>query len=181
MQALRTARLVLDAPREADIPAVLDACQDAAIQRWLPLPSPYTAENAAFFVRDYCAHGLASGQYTVWAIRTAPDTALSGVVEVRRDEAPGSASLGCWLAPSARGHGYMREALAEVARHALDPSGLGFSRLRWEMLAGNEVSLRLAQDAGFGFDPADGRAVDFRGERRATLVGYLYRDGAADG
>ncbi|HEV7813185.1 MAG TPA: GNAT family N-acetyltransferase, partial [Leifsonia sp.] len=69
MTTLRTERLVLDTPRESDVDAVFQACQDPEIRRWVPLPDPYTRESAEFFVRSYVAHGSASGSYTVWAIR----------------------------------------------------------------------------------------------------------------
>ena len=176
MQALRTARLVLDAPRESDIPAVLEACSDAETLRWVPLPEPYTRESAEFFVRAYCPHGLASGRFTVWAIREGGSRPLLGVVEVRRDEAAGSASLGCWLTPGARRRGVMTEALAAVCAHALSPDGLGLDRLRWEYLPGNEASRRLADAVGFDFAGAQAHVVDFRGERREALTGVLRRD-----
>ena len=96
---LVTERLVLDAPRGEDVDAVFEACQDADTQRWVPLPTPYTRESAEFFVTAYCPHGIASGQYTVWALRDRATGRFEGVLEVRRDDAPGCASLGCWLAP----------------------------------------------------------------------------------
>ncbi|KRC51128.1 hypothetical protein ASE16_09365 [Leifsonia sp. Root227] len=172
MTVLRTERLVLDAPRESDIDAVYAACQDQVIQQWIPLASPYTHENAEFFVRSYVPHGAASGRFTVWAYRIG-DGGLLGVIEVRKDEAAGSASVGCWQVPDARGHGYMREALSRVVAHALDPEGMGFSRLRWEYLVGNERSKRLAMDVGFVFDQASAHTVDFRGESRGAVVGVL--------
>jgi RimJ/RimL family protein N-acetyltransferase len=179
---LRTPRLVLDAPRESDIAAVLAACQDEQTQRWVPLPDPYTLDSAEFFVRSYCPHGLASGQYTVWALRPADTEPLVGVVEVRRDEQPGSASLGCWLEPASRGQGVMHEALVAVAAHALDPDGLGFAQLRWEYLPGNDESRRLAEGVGFDFRDAEEHRVLFHGEERAALVGVLLRgDRPADG
>ncbi|GAB3578496.1 GNAT family protein [Leifsonia lichenia] len=180
MTVLRTERLVLDAPRESDIDAVYAACQDRLIQQWIPLASPYTRENAEFFVRSYVPHGAASGRFTVWAYRIG-DGPLLGVVEVRTDEAEGSASLGCWQAPGARGHGYMREALARVVAHALAPDGMGFARLRWEFLTGNEQSKRLANDLGFAFDPASVHTVDFRGESREAVFGVLRRNPSGDG
>ncbi|MFF1878858.1 GNAT family N-acetyltransferase [Leifsonia sp. NPDC058230] len=172
MTTLRTVRLVLDAPRESDIDAVFHACQDPEILRWVPLPDPYTRESAEFFVRSYVSHGAASGSYTVWAIRI-DDEPLIGVVEVRRDESAGSASVGCWLAAVGRGHGYMREALDRVVEHAVDPAGLGFTRLCWETLEGNATSRRLAESVGFVFEPASVHVVDFRGETRSAIVGVL--------
>lgn len=175
---LLTSRLVLDAPAEEDIPDVLAACQDPETQAWVPLPSPYTLESAEFFVRSYCPHGLASRRYTVWALHPREGGRLLGALEVRRDERPGSASLGCWLAPWARGRGYMREALTEVARYALDPDGLGFEVLNWEYVPGNEASRRLAEAAGFSFGEGDGTrtSVTLHGEVREARVGTLRRD-----
>lgn len=174
--ALRTERLVLDAPRESDIDAVFDACQDAELQRWVPIPSPYSHEDAEFFVRSYVPHGASSGRYAVWALRR--DDRLIGIVEVRRDDAVGSASLGCWLAPAARGNGYMREAHRKVMEYALDPGGMGFTRLRWESIAGNEASLALALALGFSFEPGVSHEVEFRGEKRTAITGYRFRDSA---
>ncbi|MEO7015233.1 MAG: GNAT family N-acetyltransferase, partial [Leifsonia sp.] len=128
MTALRTERLVLDAPRESDIDAVFAACSDAVVQQWIPIPSPYTREDAEFFVRSYVPHGKASGRFSVWAFRI-DDGPLLGTIEVRKDEAAGSASVGCWQAPDARGHGYMREALARILSYAFAPEGLGLTRL----------------------------------------------------
>ena len=172
---------MLDAPRESDIPAVLAACQDEDTLRWVPLPQPYTRASAEFFVRSYCPHGLASGQYTVWAIRPGETDPLVGVVEVRRDEKAGSASLGCWLEPGSRGRGVMREALVAVCAHALAADGLGFERLRWEYLRGNDGSRRLAEAVGFRFGGAVPHRVRFHDEEREALVGELLRgDGPAD-
>ncbi|MBW8871787.1 MAG: GNAT family N-acetyltransferase, partial [Leifsonia sp.] len=125
---LVTSRLVLDAPTDDDIPDVLEACQDAETQRWVPLPAPYTRQSAEFFVRSYCPHGVASRRYTVWALHGRDGGQFGGrmlgALEVRKDERAGSASLGCWSGPWARGRGYMREALGAVTRYALDPAGL---------------------------------------------------------
>ena len=173
---LLTSRLVLDQPGEADIPDVLDACQDAETRAWVPLPIPYTRESAEFFVRSYCPHGLASRRYTVWALHLSTGGRMLGALEVRRDERAGSASLGCWSGPWARGRGYMREALVAVSRHALDPGGLGFERLNWEYVPGNESSRRLAEAAGFSFADGVRSVVELHGEPRAARVGTLRRD-----
>lgn len=173
---LRTPRLVLDAPTDDDIPDVLAACLDAETQRWVPLPSPYTRESAEFFVRSYCPHGVASGDFHVWALRPRTGGRMLGVVEVRRDEGPGSGTVGCWSGPWGRGHGYMREGLLAVTRHALDPAGLGFDRLRWVYVPGNDPSRRLAEAAGFGFEESKDRAVTLHGETLAARVGTLRRD-----
>ncbi len=128
-------------------------------------------------MRSYCPHGLASGRFTVWAVRQSDTLPLVGVVEVRRDESAGAASVGCWLTPSARRRGVMTEALTAVCAYALAPDGLGFERLGWEYLPGNEASRRLADAVGFDFSAAEPHTVDFRGEEREALTGVLRRDG----
>ncbi len=173
---LTTERLVLDAPTDADIPDVAQACQDAETQRWVPLPSPYTRESAEFFVRSYCPHGIASRRYTVWALHRVEGGRMLGALEVRRDERAGSASLGCWSGPWARGHGYMREALAAVTQHALDSDGLGFEQLNWEYVPGNDASRRLAEAVGFDFAAGARTTVTLHGQTREARVGTLRRD-----
>ncbi|MDR6970647.1 GNAT family N-acetyltransferase [Leifsonia shinshuensis] len=173
---LRTPRLVLDTPTDDDIPDVLAACLDAETQRWVPLPSPYTRESAEFFVRSYCPHGLASRRYTVWALHERSGGRMLGALEVRRDERAGSASLGCWSGPWARGRGFMREALSAVARHALDPDGLGLTSLNWEYVPGNDASRRLAEAVGFDFGEGMRTLVSLHGEPREARVGTLRRD-----
>jgi len=172
---LVTARLVLDAPGEDDIPDVLEACADAQTQAWVPLPQPYARESAEFFVRSYCPHGLASRRYTVWALHPRGGGRMLGALEVRRDEQPGSASLGCWSGPWARGHGYMREALGAVSRFALDPDGMDLDRLYWQYVPGNDPSRRLAEAVGFDFRAGMRLGVELHGRVREARVGVLRR------
>jgi RimJ/RimL family protein N-acetyltransferase len=174
---LQTERLVLDAPGQDDISDVLEACTDPETQRWVPLPTPYTRAEAAFFVDSYCPHGIASGRYTVWALHPLGGGRMLGALEVRRDEQPGTASLGCWLAPWARRQGFMREALSAVARYALSPDGLALERLHWEYLPGNEASRRLAEAVGFVFRDDLRRTVSLHDEAREALIGTLNRNG----
>lgn len=49
---LRTQRLVLRALREEDVDAIVAAVSDPVTQRWLPLPDPYTREDAMSWVRE---------------------------------------------------------------------------------------------------------------------------------
>lgn len=173
---LVTERLVLDAPGETDVLDVLEACLDAETQAWVPLPQPYTRESAEFFVRSYCPHGLASHRYTVWAIHPRNGGRLIGALEVRSDDRPGSASLGCWSAPWARGQGYLREALRAVAAFALDPARGGFEQLNWECVPENAASRRLAEAAGFDFAGGIRTIVELHGRMREARVGTLRRD-----
>src|SRR5699024_791987 len=50
MATLHTPRLVLSAPTSEDVPAITAACQDAEIQRWTTIPSPYERRDAEGFI-----------------------------------------------------------------------------------------------------------------------------------
>jgi len=170
---LHTDRLVLDTPNEGDVGAVLELCQDPQIQRWLPIASPFTQSDAQFFIDSYVPHGEASGAYTTWALRLAEEAPLIGSVEVRLDEAPASASLGCWMGAPYRGLGLMTEALSAIRAYAFAPDGLTLTELHWHSLAGNRASAALAGALGFIRDAEGPRTFDFRGRRRAVWAATL--------
>lgn len=171
--SLRTRRLVLDTPGAGDIEAVFELCQDPEIRKWLPIASPFEHSDAEFFVQSYVPHGEASNSYTTWALRRSAGTPLIGAVEVRRDEAPASASLGCWIGAAHRGQGLMAEALTAVAAYAFAPDGMALAQLRWQGLAGNERSAALARSLGFVHDPAGATTFDFRGQWRDVWAATL--------
>lgn len=49
-ETLRTSRLELSTPRAGDVAAIHEECQDAAIQRFTTVPSPYLLADAEAFV-----------------------------------------------------------------------------------------------------------------------------------
>jgi len=54
---LRDNDLVLRSWTEDDVPALVAACNDPEISRWIPLiPSPYTEEDARTFVLGHAQH-----------------------------------------------------------------------------------------------------------------------------
>jgi RimJ/RimL family protein N-acetyltransferase len=147
---LRTPRLVLRPPALSDVDAITAACQDPQIQRYVPVPVPYTREEAVSYVSEFCAHGWASGERLTWAVLEFGD--LVGTVGLH-GIADGGADIGYWLAPHARGRGIMREAAASVIDHAFDASvGLGLVRIGWRAYAGNTESAAVVRALGFRFE-----------------------------
>ena len=65
---LRTARLVLSIPTDADVDAITEAAQDPEVPRWTRVPSPYTRENAERFVANAAEWWDAETELT-WGIR----------------------------------------------------------------------------------------------------------------
>ncbi|KQV08110.1 GNAT family N-acetyltransferase [Leifsonia sp. Root112D2] len=170
---LLTARLVLDAPNDGDTQAVFELCQDPEIQHWVPIASPFRLSDAEFFITSYVRHGELSNSYTTWALREGAGEPLEGTIELRRDMAPASASIGCWIGAPYRRRGLMKEALSAVTEHAFATDGLGLKRLRWQGLAGNAGSAALAGALGFTLDADAGTSFDFRGEQRAAWTATL--------
>lgn len=89
-----------------DVDWIFNACQDEEIQRWTMVPRPYLRENAIQFTRDL------AGDVAVWVIEQKQKLRPSGVIGIHSiSEGDGVADIGYWLAPWARGHGAMSEAL----------------------------------------------------------------------
>jgi RimJ/RimL family protein N-acetyltransferase len=147
---LRTERLVLSIPTEADVDAITAACQDPEVPRWTTVPSPYSRADAEDFVR-LVASRWADGVETVWAIRQ--DDALAGMIGLHRiTERPygGDAEIGFWSVAAHRGQGIMTEAARAVVDFAFEE--LGLARLTWRAVAGNVPSARTARALGFRYE-----------------------------
>ncbi len=135
---LRTPRLVLRPPAVDDVDAITTACEDPAIQRYVPVPVPYARDDAVSYVTGFCADGWASGDRLTWAVLEGGQ--LVGTVGLHAI-AHGAAEIGYWLAPGARGRGIIREAAAAVVDHGFDAAAeLGLARIGWRAYAGNTGS-----------------------------------------
>lgn len=134
--------------READIAALVEACQDPEIPRWTRVPSPYGESDArAYMLQRYDA--IATGTAAPYAIASAADdTRLLGSIalldlnwEHKRSE------VGYWLAREARGAGHATRAVRLICRWGLEQ--LGLERITLMASTGNPASQRVAERAGF--------------------------------
>ncbi|MCV0332997.1 GNAT family N-acetyltransferase [Microbacterium maritypicum] len=173
--ALTTPRLVLHAPTEADIDAITEACQDPEIPRWTTVPSPYTREDAAQFVRLSAAQWDA-GSEVVWGMYA--DGELVGMIGLHNmtDHFTGAtAELGYWVTAGARGRGYLTEAAAAVIDWGF--VGLRLVRIRWQAVAGNIPSARAARALGFRYEGLQRQALTSpRGRDDGWTAGLLPGD-----
>jgi RimJ/RimL family protein N-acetyltransferase len=137
--------VTLRAWREADLPALVEACQDEEIPRRTLVPSPYGEQEArAFF--DMVRADEASGKRHYFAVVDS-DEALLGSIAVRvlRDERV--AELGYWVAASARGRGVATRAVRLASHFAIE--SLGLARVQIMIEPDNAGSQRVAAAAGF--------------------------------
>lgn len=100
-----------------DIPAIVRACNDPEIARFLPVPVPYTEADARDFL-EVVANAARAGQLLNHAIRPAGSDDLVGSIglHLRHEH---TAEIGYWTAPWARRRGYARRAARLLAAHAL--------------------------------------------------------------
>ena len=167
--ALRTERLTLSIPTEADVDAITEAAQDPEVPRWTTLPSPYARTDAEQFIAKAAEWWDAESELT-WGIRV--DDRWVGMIGLHRLERGGSAEIGYWMAVAARGHGYLTEAARSVIDFAFDPDDLDLKRLDWRAVVGNVPSARAARTLGFRYEGLQRQALaDPRGRTTAGWRG----------
>lgn len=160
---LLTTRLELSLPRESDIDAIFEACQDADTQRYTTVPSPYEHHHAEEFV-PRVASQWASGAHLTWAMREGD--VLAGTIGLYRLDGAGSGELGYWVSPWSRRRGLLIEASRAVLDWGFSAEGPALQRVEWHAVVGNVASARAARTLGFRFE----------GIRRQALNGTQGRE-----
>jgi RimJ/RimL family protein N-acetyltransferase len=162
----------LRAPDERDIDEIAALCQDAAIQEFTTVPSPYGRADSEAFVGQIVPAGWADGTSLTWAVRDASSDRLDGVIGLAVHPV-GSAEIGFWLGAHARGRGVISRATSLVIDLAFAPERLGLDRLTWTGFTRNLPSRRVAERAGFHIEGHVRGYVVQRGQRRDAWVGTL--------
>ena len=139
---LRDGDLVLRKWTEDDVPALVVACNDPEIPRWIPvIPSPYTEEDARAFVRggieSLPEHSLAMTESGV----------VVGAIGLGVNSMNYRGRIGYWVAAPARGRGICTRALRMLSRWALDE--LELQRIELVTDPDNRASQRVAEKVGF--------------------------------
>jgi RimJ/RimL family protein N-acetyltransferase len=175
-ETLHTTRLVLSTPTSADVDAIHTACQDADIQRYTTVPSPYLREHAEDFI-GHAASGWESGVETTWAIREGET--LAGMIGLARLHS-GGPELGYWVARRARGRGIVTEASRAVIAWAFAPERPAVARIEWRAVVGNVASAHAARSAGFRYEGMLRQALRTPfGRADAWIAGLLRTDDRA--
>jgi RimJ/RimL family protein N-acetyltransferase len=148
---LSTDGLLLRAWQETDADAVLAAAQDPLIQRWTLIPVPYLREHARWFVGQYTRSAWATESAAplgVFDQRTGELLGAGGLTDL--DRGAGTAALGTWVAPWARGRAVAERSGRAVAHWCIEV--LKLRRLSWTVEVGNHVSRLIGERIGFNFD-----------------------------
>ena len=168
---LRDGSVLLRPWSRDDVPAIVAACQDPAIARFSPvIPFPYQESDALGWLEDQEPTRSAGEGLDLAVVHAVRGTVLGAIGIANLSTTLLSASIGYWLAPEARGHGYMTTATRMLARWAFE--NLGLARLELTTDLHNGPSQRVAERCGF---QQEGRLrshmlVRHSGERRDSLI-----------
>lgn len=163
-----------------DVPALVTACNDASIANYLPVPSPYSDEDARTYVMAV-AKGFETGQSLNFAGVDGRDRLLGSFGLSRPLPDARVIEVGYWVAPWARGGGVATTATRLLSRWAL--TQLGYERVELYAAVDNTGSQRVAEKAGFTREGVlRERELTREGTRRDMVVfGLLAREVAALG
>jgi RimJ/RimL family protein N-acetyltransferase len=159
-------------PAERDVTAIVAACDDAQMARWLPrLPHPYGPDDARGWIAR-SATSWAEGRAAHFVIE---DAAVDGVIAAFSAEPaePSGFEVGWWLAPEARGRGRMTHAVQLAAAWLLDAGRT--HRLQAFIRPDNAPSIAVAERVGFQCEGLLRRGLDDRGQPRDVLLYGLLR------
>ncbi|MFF3862918.1 GNAT family N-acetyltransferase [Streptomyces sp. NPDC002209] len=167
---LSTERLFLRPFTPSDAQEVYAACQDPDIQRWTMVPSPYEHAHAHAFVNELVPNGWREDTAYPFAVRLGADGPLVASTGIHLHGAD-SYEIGYWAVREHRGHGYVTEAVAAVARWAFTEAGI--VRLEWRAEAGNAGSRAVAEKVGFRFEGLLRAGLIRNGTARDCWIGAL--------
>jgi RimJ/RimL family protein N-acetyltransferase len=165
-EVIRTDRLVLRPFRPTDEDAILRACQDAEIQRWISvIPVPYTRADARSYVTELAPGERAGGRGLSVAVEAEGE--LVGSAGLTFGAGRLGPEIGYWIAADARGNGYA----AETAR-ALADWGLlyGAPRVHLVVDVANAPSQAAARRAGFTQEGVVRSCLGYRDGSRADAA-----------
>ncbi len=181
---LTSERLHLAPPTPADATDIVAAIAGTDIVRWTTIPACYTLEDAEDWISStaeaWQTHSPAGGS-AAWVIREAcsdsrPATPVIGSVGIARNGAVGE--IGYWLAPSARGKGYMGEAVNLALDFAFGNMGLDSVVWKAEIQGGvpNWASYKVVWNLGFTYGGVVRGLCSNKGTARDCMIASLLKD-----
>jgi RimJ/RimL family protein N-acetyltransferase len=158
---------------EADLPAIVAACQDPEIPRWTRVPEPYgESEARSWFEQE--REQRSRGEQLGLLVVDHDDGHLEGsvgIVHVDRQE--GRCELGYWMARENRGRGLATRAVRLLSGWVFE--NLPIDRIEIHAEPENAASRRVAERAGFSFEGVLRSYLVNKGVRRDAASYSLLR------
>ncbi|MFG2433574.1 GNAT family N-acetyltransferase [Streptomyces sp. NPDC048508] len=160
--------------RLSDLPLVLEASEDHYIPLITTVPSPCTDAAGVAFIERQRSRATTGAGYT-FVVVAADGRPVGQVGLWLKDLAQGRASMGYWVARSARGRGAAAAAVDAVSHWALRT--LRIPRLELWIEPENTASVRTAERAGFQREGLLRKWQQVGDERRDMFMYALLNDG----
>ena len=150
-EPIRTARLLLRAPRTEDADALYERHNDprvAALQDW---PTPYSRERAEGLIASCIAEGgPTDGEWWMVTVADPDDTEVLGDLPLHMSNGMRTAEIGYTLAAEHWGKGYAVEAVDTLVDHLFDTYPL--TRIFGMLHPDNRASAQVLERTGFLFE-----------------------------
>jgi RimJ/RimL family protein N-acetyltransferase len=163
---------------DADLPAIVAACQDPEIPRWTRIPHPYGEADARGWLEQEAALRARGEQLGLVIVSADDDRLLGSVGVVRFDWTDERCELGYWVAHEARGRGVAHRAVRLVTAWIFD--AVRIDRVEICAEPENTGSRRVAERAGFTFEGVLRSYMLNKGRRRDMAMYSRLRTDSAD-
>ena len=159
--------------READIPAIVEMCDDPEVARFTRVPSPYSEQDA----REFLAGEVMAHEMSFAIVSVDDEDDVLGSMGLH-DAGEGRGQIGYLVAARARRRGVASRALRLLAEWALTEAGL--PRVQLFTRVDNVASQRVAERAGFRREGVLRSHMLLKGERHdAVIFGLVAEDVAS--
>jgi RimJ/RimL family protein N-acetyltransferase len=132
---------------EADLPAIVAACQDPEIPRWTRVPEHYGESEARSWFEQETAQRSRGEQLGLLIVDPGNGRLLGSVGIVHVDQQEGRCELGYWMARDSRGRGLATRAVRLLSGWTFE--NLSVDRIEIHAEPENAASRRVAEQAGF--------------------------------
>lgn len=152
--------------RESDVPAMVAHCQEAEMQRWTMVPSPYSERDA----REWLALSRdrwRSGEAATFVVADARTDEYLGGIGLRSGPWP-VGDVGYGLRAEVRGRGLMPRALRLLVDWAF--AELALVRIELVTDADNRASQRVAEKVGFTREGVLRQRLEVKGRRSDCVM-----------
>ena len=158
---------------DADLAAVIEACQDPEIPRWTRVPDHYGERQAREWADESARQHEAGEGLHLLVVDAAGDRLLGSIGIHRIDREERRCDVGYWLAREARGRGAMTRAVRLLSAWAL--AELPVDRIEITVDPRNAPSRAVAERAGFRFEGVLRSYVVIKDRRRDMAMYSLLR------
>jgi RimJ/RimL family protein N-acetyltransferase len=135
---------------EADLPAIVAACQDPEIPRWTRVPEPYGEREARGWFEQEAEQRGRGEQLGLLIVDFGSGRLQGSVGIVHVDQSEGRCELGYWTARESRGRGLATRAVRLLSGWVFE--NLAIDRIEIHAEPENVASRRVAERAGFSFE-----------------------------